>query len=82
MPPIVEIKLLRRLQQDLNRKIESFWRRNPGIGEGEVDDRQRRTLERLSHQQGRIKRDLDELMKKVFGSGGGHDGEPGGGDGR
>ena len=78
VPPDVEIKLLRRLQQDLSTKIENFWRTNPEITEGKVSARARRTLERMSHHQGRIKRDLDALMKKVFGAGHG----PGGPDGR
>ena len=80
VPAIVEIKLLRRLQQDLNRKIEGFWRRNPDVKAGEVDDRQKRTLERLSHQQARLKRILDALIKQVFGNQGGPGGPQGGDD--
>jgi hypothetical protein len=69
VPPITELKLMRRLQTDLNRKIETFKQTNPGISEGEVDDNQRRRLERLSHQQGRIQKTLDELIQKIFGGG-------------
>ncbi|MHC5011662.1 MAG: hypothetical protein ACYTG6_12070, partial [Planctomycetota bacterium] len=67
VPPIVEVKLIRRLQQDLNLKVETFWRRNPSVQEGKLTEAQRRTLERLYHQQGRLSRVLEELKRAVFG---------------
>jgi hypothetical protein len=70
VPPSVEIKFLRRLQNDLNTKIETFWRQNPAVREGRLDERQRRTIERLYHQQGRLAENLERLMKSVFGGGG------------
>ena len=68
VPPIVEIKLLRRLQLDVNGKLDSFWRRNPSLRDGRVDDVQRRTLERLYNEQGHIADDLEKLIKSVFDS--------------
>ena len=56
------------MQQDLNLKIENFWRRNPSVQEGRVDDQQRRTLERLYHQQGRLSRILKELKQAIYGN--------------
>ena len=67
VPPTVEIKLMRRVQVDLNAKIESIWRSNPGLTKGQLDDRTRRTLERLYNQQARLADDLEKLMKSVFG---------------
>ena len=67
VPPIAEIKLIRRRQQDLGQKIENFWRRNRSIREGEVSDVQRRVLERLLLQQGRLARMLEALKKETFG---------------
>ena len=74
MSGIVEIKLLRRLQMDLNRKIDSFWKRNESVRRQEVDERQRRQLERLSHQQSRIERSFRELFEKIFSGDEGADG--------
>ncbi|MDA1196092.1 MAG: hypothetical protein O2894_13055 [Planctomycetota bacterium] len=81
VPGIVEIKLLRRLQQDLNVKIDSFWKRNPSVQRQEVDDLQRRLLERFSHQQARVEKAFRELYRQIFPDEGGA-GEPGGPDGR
>jgi hypothetical protein len=67
VPPTVEIKLLRRMQMDLNARLEAFWRDNPDVRQGRVDERQRRTLERLYNQQGHIADDLDKLKKAVSG---------------
>ena len=69
VPPIVEIKLLRRLQLDLNGKLESFWSRSPAAREGTLTDAQKRLLERLSNQQTRIADDLERLVQSVYGSG-------------
>jgi hypothetical protein len=68
VPPIVEIKLLRRLQMELNAKVETFWQQNPGVREGGLDDRQRRTLERLYNRQGKIADDLQRLIDSVYGN--------------
>jgi hypothetical protein len=70
VPPIVEIKLLRRMQMDLNGKVETFWRLNPAVREGTIDERQRRTLERLYNRQGKIADDLEKLVRSVYGRGG------------
>ena len=67
VPPLVEIKLLRRLQLDVNGKLDSFWKRNPSLREGRVDDAQRRTLERIYNEQGHIADDLEKLIQSVFG---------------
>jgi hypothetical protein len=66
VPPIVEIKLLRRLQQDVNLKLQNFWAQNPGAREGRMDDAQRRLLERLYHEQGGLAEDLEKLIETVF----------------
>jgi hypothetical protein len=58
------------MQNDLNAKVEAFWAENPGVREGALDERQRRTIERLYHQQGRLRADLEKLVRSVFGSGG------------
>jgi hypothetical protein len=70
VPPTVEIKLLRRMQMDLNAKVETFWRQNPAVKEGKIEDRQRRTLERLYNRQGKIADDLEKLVRSVYGRGG------------
>jgi hypothetical protein len=72
VPPIVEIKLLRRLQLDLNGKLESFLRQNPAAREGKLSEAQQRLLERLSNQQTRIADDLERLVQSVYGGGQGH----------
>jgi chromosome segregation ATPase len=69
VPPMVEIKLLRRMQNDLNQKVETFWRTNPGVRDGSLGERERRTLERLYNQQGHIADDLQKLIDAVFSRG-------------
>jgi hypothetical protein len=73
VPPVVEIKFLRRLQNDLNAKIESFWRDNPSVRDGRIDERQKKAIERLFHQQQRLADNLERLSKSVFGAGEGGD---------
>ena len=48
--------------------IENFWRRNPSVREGRINEQQRRTLERLYHQQGRLSRILKELKQAIYGN--------------
>jgi hypothetical protein len=62
VPMIVELKLLRRQQQDLNVKVQRFWERNPAVGHGEISPDHARLIERLYHQQGRLTRALEELV--------------------
>jgi predicted metal-dependent hydrolase len=67
VPPMVELKLLRRMQMDLNAKVEAFWRLNPSVREGAIDDRQKRTIERLYNRQAKIADDLQKLIDSVYG---------------
>jgi hypothetical protein len=62
----VELKVLRRMQTDLNSKIQNFWAANPGVREGTMDERQKRTIERLYHQQNRLREDLEKLVQAIF----------------
>jgi chromosome segregation ATPase len=66
VPPIVEIKLMRRLQGILNTKLETFWSQNPGVREGKIDDKTRRVLESLYHQQQTIADALEALKQSVY----------------
>src|SRR5262245_58037668 len=68
VPAIVELKLMRRMQNDLNQKVENFWRQNPGVRQGDLTDRQRRALERLYNQQGHIADDFQKLLDAIGGS--------------
>ena len=67
VPVLVEIKLLRRQQQDLNVKVQRFWERNPAVTRGEVTPDQARLLERLYHQQARLTRALEALVESALG---------------
>jgi hypothetical protein len=71
VPPMVEIKLMRRLQGDVNAKVDTFWKQNPEVREGKLDERQRRTLERLYNQQSRIRADLEKLIQSIYARQGG-----------
>jgi hypothetical protein len=71
VPPMVEVKLMRRLQNDVNAKVDSFWKQNPDVREGRIDERRRRTLERLYNQQSRIRADLEKLIKSIYARQGG-----------
>jgi hypothetical protein len=66
VPPSVEIKLLRRLQMDLNAKVETLWRTQEALKKGQIEEAQRRTLERLYHQQQKLADDLEALLKSVY----------------
>ena len=71
VPPMVEIKLMRRMQNDVNAKVDTFWKQNPDVREGKLDERQRRTLERLYNQQSRIRADLEKLIQSIYARQGG-----------
>jgi uncharacterized phage infection (PIP) family protein YhgE len=71
VPPMVEIKLMRRMQNDINAKVDTFWKQNPDVREGKLDERQRRTLERLYNQQSRIRVDLEKLIQSIYARQGG-----------
>ena len=78
VPPIVELKLMRRLQMDLNQRMGGFLRRHADeLGQGELDPAVRRRLERLAHQQARLKTEMQRLIDNTLGEG---DGPPDGGD--
>ena len=57
---------------DLNKKVRTFMERNrTAIEKGKIDPAIRRQLERLSLQQGRLKKVLDQLIEQAFGDEGG-----------
>ncbi len=66
VPFLVEIKLLRRQQMDLNHKVRRFFELYPDVREGRLGETERRALERLYHQQGRIKRVLEDLVESAL----------------
>ena len=47
--------MLRKMQEDVNRKVESFFKGRPDLEARPLSEFEKALLERLSHQQGHIR---------------------------
>jgi len=65
VPPAMELVMLRKQQEDVNRRIESFFKRNPDLAKP-LSEMEQMIVERLSHQQGSVK-DLWKTLMDALG---------------
>jgi len=68
VPHVTELKMIRRMQEEVFRRREEFLRDNPAIGDGELTEIQKVVLNRILHQQGSVNEMFRKFKEKLTGS--------------